>query len=293
MESKLEELLARRIGELADEAHPLSAGSAELTRRVRRRRRTRNATIAVVAGAAAATAVGVPQIWAATHPTVHPDIATGRGSVSVSPELKLGAAPPPGVNAAPKFCGAPRHTTPSTPGPHQSGPPDQAALDRAARTIENVVGGGKEVTKGGRKAGPLERWYAGLAIDTTWRKVTVYRVPNDRLDTAVCGAVRDVTVEIRGAYRNEADANRIVAQIMAHPKQPTFEVFSGGHLPDGRIEVTTDHPAEAAGVLAHYGPGITARQGTRPTTAPFVGGGAGPANPKTGIAPATPRTTPS
>ncbi|MEV4252934.1 hypothetical protein AB0J52_07160 [Spirillospora sp. NPDC049652] len=292
MESKLEEMLARRIGELADEAHPLSVGSAELTRRVRRRRRARNATIVAVAGAAAATAVGIPQIWAASRPAGQP--ATTGTIGTRSPNTLIAVAPPPGVDAPPKYCGAPRRSTPLTPDPTSSSPPDQAALGRAAATIQNVVGGGKEVTKHGRRPGPLERWYAGLAIDTAWRKVIVYRLPSERLDTAVCGAVHDVTVEIRGAYRNEADANRVVSQIMARPKQPAFDIFSVGPLPDGRIEVATDHPAEAARALAHYGPGITTRQSSRPR--PLNGGGnVGPAQntPTTGLMPATPHTTPS
>ncbi|RFU43551.1 hypothetical protein DZF91_00495 [Actinomadura logoneensis] len=289
MESKLEEMLARRIGELADEAHPLSVGSDELTRRVRRRRRVRNTTIVAVAGAAAATAVGIPQIWAATRPAGHPGPTT-----STSRDIMVAVAPPPGVDAPPKFCGAPRRTSPAAPSPGSSGPPDQPALGRAAATIQNVVGGGKEVTKNGRRPGPLERWYAGLAMDTAWRKVVVYRLPSDRLDTAVCGAVRDVTVEIRGAYRNEADAQRLVSQIMAQPKQPTFEIFGIGPLPDGRIEVSTDHPGEAVKALSHYGPGITARQATSPS--PLNGGNTlGPARnaPSGGLTTTSPRTTPS
>ncbi|MFC4913388.1 hypothetical protein [Actinomadura gamaensis] len=289
MESKVEEMLARRIAELADEAHPLSVGPDELARRVRRRRRTRNATVVVVAGAAAATAVGIPQIWAATRPSGHPGTATG----SASPDIMIAAAPPPGVAAPPKYCGAARRTTPTTPDPRQSAPPDQAALDRAARTIENVVGGGKEITKNGRRPGPLERWYAGVAIDNAWRKVIVYRLPNDRFDTAVCGAVHDVTVEIRGAYRNEADAGHIVTRIMAQPKQPTFEIFGGGPLPDGRIEVYTDHPAEATRALAAYGPGITARQASRPQPLQGSDPGSSPDTPRTGIGTVTPQTTPS
>ncbi|MEV5573020.1 hypothetical protein AB0L06_23490 [Spirillospora sp. NPDC052269] len=288
MESKLEEMLARRIADLADEAHPLSVGSEELTGRVRRRRRARNTTLVVVAGAAAATAVGIPQIWAATRPAGHPGGTTG----STSPDIMVAAAPPSWVNAPPKYCGAPRVTTPSTPEADSSGPPDQGALDRAARTIENVIGGGKEVTKGGRTPGTLERSYAGVAIDNTWRKVTVYRLPNDRLDTAVCGAVHDVTVEIRGAYRNETDAGRIVTQIVAQPKHPTFEIYGVGPLPDGRIQVDTDHPAEAAKALAHYGPGIVTRQSSR--SQPLRGGDLGPAKPGPpgDPVPTTPQITP-
>ncbi|WP_026416962.1 hypothetical protein [Actinomadura oligospora] len=288
MESKLEDMLARRIADLAGEAHPLSVGSEELTRRVRRRRRARNTTLVVVAGAAAATAVGIPQIWAATRPAGHPGATTG----STSPDTMIAAAPPSWINAPAKYCGTPRKTTPSTPQPGSSGPPGQAALDRAARAIENAVGGGKEVTKGGRQPGPLERWYAGLAIDNTWHKVTVYRLPSDRLDTAVCGAVHDVTVEIRGAYRNETDAGRLVTQIMAQPKQPTFEIFGGGPLPDGRIDINTDHPAEAAKALARYGPGIITHQSSRPE--PLQGGNLGPAEPSLpgGTAPVPPQTTP-
>lgn len=288
MESKLEEMLARRIAELADEAHPLSVGSDELTRRVQRRRHARNATIIAVAGAAAAAAVGVPQIWAATRPGGHPGTTT-----SSSPDILIGAAPPPGVDAPPKYCGAQRQTSATTPAPGQSAPPDQAVLGRAASTIENVVGGGKVVTKGARQPGPLERWFAGLAIDNTWRKVTVYRLPSDRLDTAICGAVHDVTVEIRGAYRNKADAGSLVSQIAAQPKQPTFEIFSVGPLPDGRIEINTDHPAEAAKALSRYGPGIITHQSSSPR--PLQGGDLGPAQnaPTAGVAPATPHTTPS
>ncbi|MFC5181748.1 hypothetical protein [Actinomadura harenae] len=288
MESKLEEILARRISDLADEAHPLSVGSEELTRRVRRRRRARNTTLVVAAGAAAATAVGIPQIWAATRPAGNPG-TTG----STSPETLVAVAPPSWVNAPPKYCGAARQASPTTPEPGSSGPPDQAALARAAGTIENAIGGGKAVIKGGRRPGSLERWYAGISIDTAWRKVTVYRIPNGRLDKAVCSAVHDVTVEIRGAYRNETDADRIVTRIIGQPKHSDFEIFGVGRLPDGRIDVGTDHPAEAAKALSRYGPGIVTHQSGR--SEPLQGRFLGPPSP--GLAhnpaPTTPQTTPS
>ncbi|MQY03781.1 hypothetical protein [Actinomadura macrotermitis] len=238
-----EDLISRRLAELAGETGPLRVDGAQVARRVRRRRRS---GAAVAAGAlATAGAIGAAWLWPGAPP------------VDRSPAVVAA----PSTARPSKYCGAPRRTSPVVAAPQASEPPDQSVLDRAARTIDRVAGGGKEVYKGGRRPGEFARWYAGVEISNEWRQVTVYRLPNARLDAAICAAAKDVTVEIRDAVRSHQEAERLVDRLLRFQKGAGFLIFTIGPEEDGSIHITTDHPDIARKVLGGYATHLTIEQG--------------------------------
>ena len=234
-----EELISRRLTELAGEAGPLTADEPELMRRVLRRRAIQNGSVVAAAMAVTAGAVLLPQAL------------SGSGTSRVAAD----AAP-----ATAKYCGATRRVSPSPIDPRASSPAGQEALDTAAGTVERIAGAGKAVIKGGAPPGAYARWYGGVAISSEWHSVIVYRLPNPALDQAICAAIHDVTVELRPAVRSEGEAQDLASRIINNPPKQV-KIFSVAADPDGRVEVSTDNVALATKALTAYGPYLVIKKG--------------------------------
>ncbi|MEV6006159.1 hypothetical protein AB0M29_05075 [Streptomyces sp. NPDC051976] len=240
-----DEVISRGLGELAEQAGPPRIDVTAVTRLVRRRRK-RQGTVAL-AGCAAVT-VGV---LGSTTPW-----DGGRSAAtSVRPASSTSA-----THTAPAHCGAPPPGTGRP--PHAA--PSRSALDAAAGTIEQISGGGKNVTKGGAKPGTYSRWYGGVAVDGTAHEVILYRIPGSGLDQAVCSRIREVTVELRDAVRSMADTQRLADRIsreVALGAHPGFRLFTMALGADGTLSFTSDHPDAAREALRGYGPGVTVTYG--------------------------------
>jgi hypothetical protein len=238
------EMISRRFGDLADQAGPLQLDDDQLLRRIRRRRRVQGISAVALCAGLTAGVVGLTFLLSGHTPR-----QTAAAAAKTS---------------APKYCGAPGRLTQIPIDPRASGPPDQGVLDDAARKIDAIAGGGKDVTKGGKKPGKFFRWYGGVEISNEWRKVIVYRLPNPELDAAICNAVHEVTVQLNDIVQSAAEANRLAQQIIKETgfrKQSGFQIFTVATLMDGRVSVGVDNPGVARKALARYGPYLVIAKG--------------------------------
>jgi hypothetical protein len=237
-----DEMISRRLQELAAQAGPLR--TADLRRRVRRRRRILGASAVFTSAGLTAGVVGVASVLSGQHPQ---QVAIARAQ----------AHPP-------VYCGAPRRLNPILPDPQASAPADQVVLDSTAQAVDAIGGGGKDVIKGDKRPGRFSPWYGGVEISTEWRMVIVYRVPHPALDAAICDAVHNVTVELRYAVQSAIAANRLSGQIVTRigsGHQPGFQIFEISNGLDGRVTVGVDHPPAARKALARFGPYVLVIKG--------------------------------